>query len=365
TRTPLVPNDRLLARYRLEVAEGRRRPDRRVEEVLRLNAIRSQSGVATVTVITEPYACPGRCVYCPTEARAPKSYLTNEPAVMRALRSDYDPFRQVAGRLQALEETGHPTDKVELIIKGGTWSFYPARYQRWFVQRCLDAANESESPALEDAQERNETATHRIIGLTIETRPDYVEAQEIRRLRELGVTRVELGVQILDDRILELIVRDHGTAEIRQATRLLRHAGFKIAYHLMPNLPRAKPDDDLRSFRLLFEDPAYRPDTLKLYPCVVVKSAELYQWWKAGRYQPYDDETLVELLIAMKQLTPPWVRIERVIRDIPSTSIEAGCRVTNLREEAQRRMQARGLACRCLRCRQVRGDAEGAWRLVR
>jgi len=365
TRTPLVPNDRLLARYRLEVAEGRRRPDRRVEEVLRLNAIRSQSGLATVTVITEPYACPGRCVYCPTEARAPKSYLTNEPAVMRALRSDYDPFRQVHGRLQALEETGHPTDKVELIIKGGTWSFYPARYQRWFVQRCLDAANESESPALEDAQQRNETATHRIIGLTIETRPDYVEAQEIRRLRELGVTRVELGVQILDDRILELIVRDHGTAEIRQATRLLRHAGFKIAYHLMPNLPGATPDQDLRSFRLLFEDPAYQPDTLKLYPCVVVKSAELYQWWKAGRYQPYDDETLVELLIAMKQLTPPWVRIERVIRDIPSTSIEAGCQVTNLREEAQRRMAAGGLRCRCLRCRQVRDDAGGAWRLMR
>lgn len=365
TRTPLVPNDRLLARYRLEVAEGRRRPDRRVEEALRLNAIRSQSGVATVTVITEPYACPGRCVYCPTEARAPKSYLTNEPAVMRALRSDYDPFRQVAGRLQALEETGHPTDKVELIIKGGTWSFYPARYQGWFVQRCLDAANASESQTLEDAQQRNETATHRIIGLTIETRPDYVEAQEIRRLRELGVTRVELGAQILDDRILELIVRDHGTAEIRQATRLLRQAGFKIAYHLMPNLPEAQPDDDLRSFRLLFEDPAYRPDTLKLYPCVVVKSAELYQWWREGRYHPYDDETLVELLIAMKQLTPPWVRIERVIRDIPSTSIEAGCRVTNLREEVQRRMAACGLRCRCLRCRQVRDDAGGAWRLMR
>ena len=236
---------------------------------------------------------------------------------MRALRSDYDPYRQVAGRLRALEETGHATDKIELIIKGGTWSFYPARYQHWFIQRCFDAANAFESQTLEEAHQRNETAEHRMIGLTIETRPDYVDAQEIRRLRELGVTRVELGVQILDDRILELIVRDHGTADIRRATALLRDAGFKIAYHVMPNLPGADPEEDLRSFRLLFEDPAYQPDTLKLYPCVVVKSAELYGWWRQGRYQPYDDETLVELLIAMKRLVPPHVRIERVIRDIP------------------------------------------------
>ncbi|MBI3088584.1 MAG: tRNA uridine(34) 5-carboxymethylaminomethyl modification radical SAM/GNAT enzyme Elp3 [Candidatus Omnitrophica bacterium] len=365
TRQGLIPNDRLLARYRAEVAQGVRRPDRRLERILRLNGIRSQSGLATVTVITEPYACPGRCVYCPTETRAPKSYLVNEPAVMRALRNDYDPYRQVASRLQALEETGHPTDKIELIVKGGTWSFYPDEYQRTFIRRCLDAANACDSQTLEDAQARNEAAAHRIIGLTIETRPDYVNQPEIRRLRELGVTRVELGVQTLNDDILALIVRDHGTREIREATRLLRDAAFKVAYHLMPNLPGATPEDDLRSFRALFEDPAYRPDTLKLYPCVVVKTAELYRWWREGRYQPYDDETLVELLIAMKQEAPPYLRIERVIRDIPSTSIEAGCQATNLREEVQRRMRARGLACRCLRCRQVREETGGTYRLAR
>jgi elongator complex protein 3 len=222
-----------------------------------------------------------------------------------------------------------------------------------------------ESTALLEAQRVNETARHRIIGLTIETRPDYISQDEIRRLRELGVTRVELGVQTLNDRILELIVRDHTTEAIRRATTLLRDAAFKVAYHLMPNLPGASPEDDLRTFYALFEDPAYRPDTLKIYPCVVVETAALYQWWQQGRYQPYDDETLVELLIQLKVLVPPYVRIERVIRDIPSISIQAGCKITNLREEVHKRMRARGLRCRCIRCREARDGADGSFVLVR
>ena len=372
-KEPLIRNDALLDRYRLELAGGLRSPDARLERILTLNGIRSQSGIATVTVITEPYACPGRCVYCPTEARAPKSYLTNEPAVMRAVRNDYDPYRQVQSRLAALDETGHPTDKIELIVKGGTWSFYPDRYQREFIRRCFDAANEfaasrklqAAPSSLEAAQRTNETATHRIVGITIETRPDYVHENEIRRLRELGVTRVELGVQTLEEPVLQLIVRDHGAAEVRMATRLLKEAGFKIAYHLMPNLPGATPESDLETARALFEDPAYRPDTMKLYPCVVIETAELHAWWREGRYQPYDDETLIELLLGIKQLVPPYVRIERVIRDIPSTSIRAGCMITNLREELHRRMQERNLRCRCIRCRQVRDTASGEFRLVR
>ncbi len=395
TKAPLIRNDALLSRYRQELAEGVRQRDARVERILMLNGIRSQSGIATVTVITEPYACPGRCVYCPTEARAPKSYLTNEPAVMRALRNGYDPYRQVSSRLRALEETGHPTDKIELIIKGGTWSFYPDRYQRWFIQRCVEAANafqvqgsrfkaqgtgnqehtqtvhqrtgtlHLEPCTLQEAQRVNETAAHRMIGLTIETRPDYIDPAELRRLRELGVTRVELGVQSLDDRILELIVRDHTTAEIRQATRLLRDAGFKVAYHLMPNLPGATPEDDVATFRALFEDPAYRPDALKIYPCVVIETAELSQWWREGRYHPYDDETLLQLLIQLKRLVPPYVRIERVIRDIPSSSIQAGCKFINLRQAVQQRMREEGLRCRCLRCREVREQSDGHYVLVR
>ena len=370
THEPLIRNDRLLRRYRQDIAGGSRQADGRLERILMLNAIRSQSGIATVTAITEPYACPGRCVYCPTEARAPKSYLTNEPAMMRAVRNEYDPYRQVTSRLHTLDETGHPTDKIELIIKGGTWSFYPDRYQRWFIHRCFDAANDfgmspASSETLADAQRANETAIHRLIGLTIETRPDYIDHAEIRRLRELGVTRVELGVQTLNDRILDLIVRDHGTAEIRHATQLLRDAGFKIAYHLMPNLPGATVDDDLASFRTLFDDPAYRPDALKIYPCVVIESADLYQWWQDGRYQPYDDETLIQLLIDLKQLVPPYVRIERVIRDIPSTSIKAGCKTINLRQTVQQRMRDQGLRCRCLRCREVREHVDETFVLTR
>jgi elongator complex protein 3 len=384
TRTDLLRNDVLLGRYRLDVARGLRDADERLERVLTLNGIRSTSGIATVTVITEPYPCPGRCVYCPTEARAPKSYLTNEPAVMRALRNDYDPYRQVVSRLEALEETGHPTDKVELIIKGGTWSFYPEAYQREFIRRCFEAANEFalgsrlqalgkngrstayslEPRALFEAQRINETAANRIIGITVETRPDYVNDAEIRRLRELGVTRLELGVQTLDEPVLALIVRDHTTAEVRQATRLLKDAGFKVAYHLMPNLPGATPASDIASMRELFANPAYQPDTLKLYPCVVIETAELFEWWQRGAYTPYSEETLVETLLEMKRLAPPYVRIERVIRDIPSPSIRGGCTATNLRETVLHRMRTRGLRCRCIRCRQVRSGPSGTYSLV-
>ncbi|MDP3766401.1 MAG: radical SAM protein, partial [Dehalococcoidia bacterium] len=316
---PMIGNDALLLRYREDVAAGRRGRDPRLEDALMLNRIRSESGIATVTVITEPYACPGRCVYCPTEARAPKSYLPNEPAVLRALRSDFDPHGQTCSRLEALAETGHATDKIELIVKGGTWSFYPEEYQRRFIQQCVEAANgwgkgqETRGKGdLEDTLTENEFAHARIIGITIETRPDYVDEAEIRRLRMLGVTRVELGVQTLEDSVLELIVRDHGTAEVRQATRLLKDAGIKVAYHIMPNLPGATPESDLAHFRQVFDEPAYRPDTLKLYPCVVTETAELNAWWREGRYVPYDDETLVALLARMKLCVPPYVRIERV-----------------------------------------------------
>lgn len=380
---PMIGNDALLLRYRDDLAAGRRRRDERLEQALMLNRIRSESGLATVTVITEPFACPGRCVYCPTEARAPKSYLPNEPAVLRALRSDFDPYGQTRSRLEALTETGHATDKIELIIKGGTWSFYPEEYQCRFIQQCVQAANrwgkgqarpgccqrragETRGTGdLEDTLTENESAHARIIGITVETRPDYVDEAEVRRLRALGVTRVELGVQTLEAFVLELIVRDHGTAEVRRATRLLKDAGIKVAYHIMPNLPGATPASDFAHFTQVFADPDYRPDTLKLYPCVVTTTAELHQWWREGRYTPYDDETLVELLARMKLAVPPYVRIERVIRDIPSTSILAGCRLTNLREAIVRRLAAQGQACACIRCRQVRTDGGGDFALVR
>lgn len=357
--------DQLLGRYRGEVREGLRPADRRLERSLVLNPIRSSSGVATVTVLTKPYPCPGRCVYCPTEVKAPKSYLLTEPAVKRALSDDYDPTLQVEHRLKALENTGHATDKIELIVKGGTWSFYPESYQQGFLQRCFDAANQTDSLTLQEAQSQNETAQRRIIGLTVETRPDYVTPEEILRLRALGVTRVELGVQSLDDAVLKLTVRDHTTREIREASRLLRDAGFKIAYHLMPNLPGSSPEGDLETFRKLFADPAYRPDQLKIYPCAVVESAELSRWWLDGRYRPYDEESLLELVVQVKGFVPPYVRIERIARDIATPSVLAGNKRPNLRQEALSRLKGRGLTCRCIRCREVRDQVAGEFQLVR
>jgi len=379
--TPLA-NDLLFHRYREEVQVGKRPRNPGIERLLTLNPIRSASGINTVTVLVKPYLCPGKCVYCPTEARMPKSYLANEPAAMRAARQRFDPYLQMADRLKALENTGHAADKIEVIIKGGTWSSYPEDYQRWFVRRLFEAANsvafaqvpgsESSEPGtfgngteLVQAQRENEASRHRIVGLTVETRPDWVTQKEIVRLREWGVTRVELGVQSLEESVLQLTQRGHTTAEVRQATRLLRDAGFKVAYHLMPNLPGATPEDDIRTFQTLFEDPDYRPDALKIYPCVVVESAQLYSWWREGRYQPYDEETLTELLIDLKERIPPTVRIERVIRDIPAPSIAAGSKSSNLREEVLRRMKRRGLRCRCIRCREIKEKSDGNFQLVR
>jgi elongator complex protein 3 len=321
--------------------------------------VRTMSGVAIITVLTKPYPCPGKCVYCPTEAIMPKSYLSNEPAAMRALVNEFDPFDQVWTRLETLSNNGHATDKIELIVKGGTWSAYAWEYQQWFIRRCFDAANSfglaqrDSSRTLAEAQDKNEIAGHRIIGLTIETRPDWISVKEIIRLRTLGVTRVELGVQSVDDRMLEITKRGHDVASVRRAAQLLRDAGYKTDFHMMPQLPLATPESDLAELKLIFDDPDFRPDMIKIYPCVVVELAELYDWWKDGTYKPYPDSDLLEMLIKAKQYIPRYCRISRLIRDIPGTSIVAGNMITNLREEAQKEMKKRGVSCKCLRCREI------------
>ncbi len=371
-RDRIPPTAALRRAYAAAVARdpSRRRPE--LDRLLVRRGVRSLSGVAVVTVLTKPYPCPGRCVYCPTDARMPKSYLPDEPAAARALGHRFDPFRQTAWRLMALAANGHPTDKVELIVKGGTWSSYPWDYQRWFIKRCFDACNafgRSGSRAartLAAAQSRNENAQARIIGLTLETRPDRITPTEIVRLRDLGCTRVELGVQSVDDRILAAVKRGHDTAAVVRAASSLRAAGFKTDFHLMPQLPGATPSSDLAEIEEIFSNPDYRPDMIKIYPCTVVPQAELYGWWKAGRYTPYPDDELVEMLIAAKSRhVPRWCRISRLIRDIPSNNIVAGNAMTNLRETVQREMKKRGLTCRCLRCREIGHAAKTAPHLHR
>jgi len=345
---------------RLLAASPERR-SRKLEKILTRREVRSLSGVAVITVLTKPYPCPGQCTYCPSESRMPKSYLSNEPAAMRALALKFEPYRQVSFRLRALIANGHPADKIELIVKGGTWSAYQWKYQQWFIKRCFDACNQFSSgggrrertSGLARAQTINETAGHRVIGLTLETRPDRITPSEVVRLRQLGCTRVELGVQTVNEKILRRVKRGHDAAAVARAVELLKDAGYKTDFHLMPQLPGATPRSDLASLKKIFSDPAYRPDMIKIYPCVVLKTAELYQEWKRDEYRPYGDKQLLEMLIKFKTAVPRYCRISRLVRDIPSTSIIAGNPVTNLRQVIKTLMAKRGLRCNCLRCREI------------
>jgi elongator complex protein 3 len=348
--------DQVVAAYRRFCDEGRLVFDRETLRRLQMKPVRTISGVATVTVLTKPFPCPGECIFCPTDARMPKSYLADEPGAIRAEYHQFDPYETTASRLRALENIGHATDKVELLILGGTWSYYPADYQAWFIQRCLDALNGVDSRSLEEAQRINETAARRNVGLVIETRPDYVDAAEAARLRRYGVTKIQLGAQSLDDQVLDLNRRGHTVAQTRAAVKLLRAAGFKLHLHWMPNLLGATPESDRLDYARLWDDPGLRPDELKIYPCALVHEAELVQWWERGVYQPYSDDELVRLLADCKLRTPRYVRLNRIVRDIPAGHVVAGSTLSNLREVVQRHLKAQGLACACIRCREVRGE---------
>jgi len=344
----------LIALYRELVAQGVLNEDPNLLARLRLKPVRSLSGVTVVTVLTKPYPCPGQCVFCPTDVRMPKSYLPEEPGAQRAYQHQFDPYAQVRARLSALEAVGHPTDKIELLILGGTWSAYPRLYQTWFVKRLFDALNSRDAPDLATAHRWNETARHRNVGLVVETRPDHITPKELRRLRDLGVTKVQIGVQSLDDRILALNKRGHTVADVRRAFALLRAAGFKIVAHWMPNLLGATLESDRQDFARLWQGLA--PDELKIYPTQLLPNADLYAYWQRGEYRPYTTGELVDLLADLKATVPEYCRINRVVRDIPSTYVVEGNRRTSLRQDVQAEMARRGTRCRCIRCREVRGQ---------
>jgi elongator complex protein 3 len=352
--------DQIIAAYRRFCDEGRLTFDAETLRRLQMKPVRTLSGVATVTVLTKPFPCPGECIFCPTDVRMPKSYLADEPGAIRAEYHHFDPYETTASRLRALDNIGHPTDKIELLILGGTWSYYPPDYQEWFIRRCFDAMNGVDSDSLEEAHRLNEMAAHRNVGLVVETRPDYVDADEVRRLRRYGVTKVQLGAQSLDDRILDLNRRGHTVAQTRQAVNLLRAAGFKVHLHWMPNLLGATPESDLVDYERLWADPGLRPDELKIYPCSLVREAELVKWWERGEYRPYTDDELVTLIAECKVRTPRYVRLNRIIRDIPAGHVVAGSTASNLREVVKRRLKEEGRRCECIRCREVRG--EKVWR---
>ncbi len=387
----------LLKEYHKMVKKGIISQSPSLELQLKKRAIRTLSGVAPITVMTAPLSCPSRCLYCPNEKNMPKSYLSNQPAAMRAVLNDFDPFRQTQTRIQALQQNGHPTDKLEIIINGGTWSAHPKRYQTWYILRIFQAANyfehNEESPTFFDfkkskelireklsaprklepslygaddndlmkqlfkEQEINETNQNRIIGITLETRPDAITPGEVQRMRLLGATKVELGVQTLDQEIMDLNRRNQTREQVIEATRLLKDAGFKVAYHMMPNLYGSNPEKDIAMFRELFKNPSFQPDFLKIYPCVVVENADLHKNYQKGDYIPYNNKTLAQTLIEIKKNIPITVRVARLARDIPRESITAGCDISNIRELIHKQMKDQGLSCRCIRCREPKGQS--------
>ena len=350
----------LVAGFRYLIEEGDLEPDSPLLDRIRMKPVRTASGVAPVTVLTAPAGCPGQCIFCPDDWRMPKSYIYDEPGAQRAEREGFDPFKQTFGRIEAFESIGHDASKVELLILGGTWSAYSQDYRQWFVRRCYDAmnavgdANFTPAVSLEESQRRNVLSAHRNVGLVVETRPDWITPDEIHNLRRLGVTKVQIGVQSLEDDVLTLNKRGHSVAQVRQALGLLRTAGFKLHLHWMPNLYGATLQSDRASFRQFFDDPAIRPDELKIYPCSLIAGTELYQRWLEGDYTPYSEQELVGLLADIKPTVPPYTRINRLFRDIPAHHIQAGVKVSNLREIVHNELARRGERCGCIRCREVR-----------
>jgi elongator complex protein 3 len=343
-------NISLLKTYHELLRDKSIKPSEKIERLLKTRPIRSLSGIVNVAVLTKPYPCPGKCVFCPTEKGIPKSYLSGEPAVERAKRLHFDPYLQVKKRIEMLENEGHPTDKIELRIIGGTWSFYPKKYQEWFIKKCFDACLEKNAGNLISAQRLNEKADHRIIGISIETRPDFINEKEIEHLRGLGITMVELGVQSIYDDVLKLNKRGHEIKAAIKATRLLKDAGFKILYQMMLNLLGSNLRRDEKMFEELFSSPDFQPDLLKIYPCALLKEAPLYKQWKNGKFHPYKPEQLETIIKAIKNKIPYYARIQRITRDIPSQRIAAGAtKISNLRQIISGQS-----ACRCIRCREIK-----------
>jgi len=350
----------LVAAYREKVSLGEWEEDPLLLAKIRMKPIRTLSGVTTITVLTKPHPCPGECIFCPTEEGLPQSYLSDEPGARRGVEHAFDPYTQVSSRLKALHEVGHPTDKIELLILGGSWTAYPAKYREWYIRRCFEALNQ-ENPnddmgevSLAEVQNTNSQARHRNIGLVIETRPDLITIENLKELRKQGVTKMQLGIQSMDDRILQLNRRGHTAEEAEEAIRMVRAAGYKVVVHWMPNLLGATPESDREDFARLWREGGINPDEMKIYPCQLLRNAELYQYWQRGEYKPYKEKELIDLLADIKPTVPRFCRINRVIRDIPSNHVVEGNRNTSLRQDVALEMKKRGTVCQCIRCREIR-----------
>ncbi|NYT18692.1 MAG: tRNA uridine(34) 5-carboxymethylaminomethyl modification radical SAM/GNAT enzyme Elp3 [Methanosarcinales archaeon] len=353
---------------------GTEEEQKKVRDILRRKPVRTISGVAVIAAMTSPCACPhGICVPCPggpnSAFNSPQSYMGREPATMRAMQHEYDPYRIVSGRLSQLKQIGHEVDKAELIVMGGTFSARAIDYQEWFTKRCLEAMNDFSGTqwrdnarligkshpyvTVEDVQKANETAAIRNTGITFETRPDWTDVGHVDRMLALGATKVEIGVQSVYDFVLERMRRGHTVQETVESNRILRDSALKVGFHMMPHLPGMDSARDLRGFKKLFTDSRFMPDYLKIYPTLVTEGTELHEMWLRGEYEALDDEAATELLADIKAILPKWVRMQRIQRDIPSPQIIAGVRKSNIRQLAKERLESRGGKCNCIRCREV------------
>lgn len=423
----------LLSIFRTHFLDNSELSSERITKALRKRPIRTQSGVAPITVLTKPFPCPGKCIFCPNDIRMPKSYLADEPGAQRAERNYFDPYLQVYNRLTALRANGHMVEKAEIIVLGGTWSFYSEEYQVWFIKECFRALNQfeiqddrdlvlthyrtmeetlkqqqhyapSDDPEknkknleeqsisgqslaesynavisrlytapeklggfdryqtatweeLETQQLENEQAKTRCVGLVVETRPDNISEAEVMRMRRLGCTKTQIGIQSLQDAVLEKNKRGHTVRAARVAIKLLRQAGFKIHAHWMANLYGSSVEQDKQEFELLFSDPDFCPDELKIYPCSLIGSAELMQYFNSGKWRPYSREELNDVLTHCIMATPSYCRLTRIIRDIPSTDIVEGNKTTNFRQVAERSLSNAGKRSGDIRAREVRSNS--------
>jgi elongator complex protein 3 len=340
-----------------ELIQSLKPNERKLLPLFRRKAVRTISGITVIAVMTKPWPCPktSPCAYCPGGPvyGVPQSYTGFEPAAMRGIENKFDPYLQVSNRIAQLEAIGHSVDKVEIIIMGGTFPSMPLEYQENFVQRCLDAVTRKNTQSLAEAKKNAEESKVRNVGITVETRPDWAKETHVDHMLSMAVTRVELGVQNIYNDIYKLVDRGHTVQDVIESTRILKDAGLKIVYHLMPGLPGTNFKRDLAAFKEIFTNSDFKPDMIKIYPCLVIKGTKAYEWWKKGEYEPYSTAEAAELIVELKKIIPPWVRIMRVQRDIPAFLIEAGVNRSNLRQLVLQKLKEQKIRCRCIRCREV------------
>jgi elongator complex protein 3 len=323
----------------------------------KLNEIRQPSktlaGVTPIAVMSKPKKCKhGTCLYCPS-LNVPQSYTPLSPPVIRAKMLKYDPYEQVKSRLKAFRLMNHPTDKIELIIMGGTFLEFPVKYQYNFIKRCYDALNNNKSKNLEQAKKLNEKAEHRCVALCIETRPDVCSEKEVKRMLDFGCTRVELGVQAISDDIYKKVNRGHKIEDVVKATKLLKDSGFKVGYHIMPGIPGSNLKKDLQMFKELFKNEKFKPDQLKIYPCQVIKGSALEKLYKQGKYKPYTKQQIEKLLIKMLKEVPEYCRVMRIMREIPPTYLTAGTIRIDLRRDVEKYLKKHKIKLREIRFREI------------